>query len=69
MRRLLNELPERSRNILAKRYGIGHEESITLKEIGQQLHLSRERVRQIQGKTLRLLSTRAARAQCTTSQV
>lgn len=69
VRRLLEHLSERSRCILSKRYGIGDVEPVTLKEIGEQLRLSRERVRQIQGTALATLNVRAARAQCTTSQV
>ena len=54
IRRTLNCLPERERQILSMFYGIGQPE-MTLEEIGNKLKLSRERVRQIKEKTLKKL--------------
>ncbi len=45
---LLDRLPERERNILAMRYGIGYPRECTLEEIGTALGLSRERIRQVE---------------------
>jgi RNA polymerase primary sigma factor len=54
---LLNQLDERQVKILRMRFGLGYDEPMTLKEIGVQLGLTRERVRQIQNEALaRLLA-------------
>lgn len=52
---LLNLINEREANILRMRFGLGYEDSMTLKEIGQKLNLTRERVRQIQNEALKKL--------------
>ena len=46
--RMLGSLTERERLIVELRFGLGKEEAMTLKEVGKQLKLSRERVRQIE---------------------
>lgn len=51
----LSVLPEREEEILRMFYGLGAVEDTTLKDIGEDLRLSRERVRQIKNKTLRKL--------------
>ncbi len=54
---LLDSLDERQVRILRMRFGLGYDEPMTLKEIGQELGLTRERVRQIQNEALaRLLA-------------
>jgi len=53
MRAALQVLDEREREVIRLRYGIGREMRHTLEEIGQVLHLSRERVRQIEAIALR----------------
>jgi RNA polymerase primary sigma factor len=54
---LLETLEERQVKILRMRFGLGYDESMTLKQIGARLGLTRERVRQIQNEALaRLLS-------------
>lgn len=58
-RRLIDEtlssLPRREEEILKMFYGLDSAEDATLKNIGEDLCLSRERVRQIKNKTLRRL--------------
>ncbi|HHN74406.1 MAG TPA: sigma-70 family RNA polymerase sigma factor, partial [Acidobacteria bacterium] len=44
----LEELPERERLILLKRFGVMGNDEMTLEEIGKILGLSRERVRQLE---------------------
>ncbi|ATE66799.1 sigma factor-like helix-turn-helix DNA-binding protein [Rhizorhabdus dicambivorans] len=59
---LLDELPPRSRMILERRNGIGQGDCETLEEIGRDLTVTRERVRQIESKSLRRLKMRTRRA-------
>jgi RNA polymerase nonessential primary-like sigma factor len=49
---LLAQLDEKERLIIERRFGLGDEEPQTLAEIGSQLHLSRERIRQIEERAL-----------------
>jgi RNA polymerase primary sigma factor len=52
LRDALDELPERERTVVAMRYGIGGGEPTPLREIGRQLGITPERVRQIESKAL-----------------
>lgn len=52
LRKALKMLPPREEGILKQRFGIDHGRPYTLDEIGRQLGLSRERVRQIEKKAL-----------------
>jgi RNA polymerase primary sigma factor len=52
LRDALDELPERERTVVALRYGIGGGEPTPLREIGRQLGITPERVRQIESKAL-----------------
>jgi len=52
---LLEDLDERESKILRLRYGLDGDEPLTLKEIGAAIHLTRERVRQIECEALRKL--------------
>lgn len=49
---LLNDLPERNRDIVQRRFGIGYEEPQTLQTIGDAYKITRERVRQLEEKKL-----------------
>jgi RNA polymerase primary sigma factor len=51
----LSELPERERRVLELRFGLEDDQPKTLREIGEILDLSRERVRQIESRALNKL--------------
>jgi RNA polymerase primary sigma factor len=51
----LDELPERERQIIELRFGMKDDRPRTLEEVGREFDITRERVRQIQMKTLNLL--------------
>jgi RNA polymerase primary sigma factor len=53
---LLKDLDEREATVLKLRFGLGGREPMTLKEIGAELGLTRERVRQIETEALRRLA-------------
>ena len=55
--RLLDSIDERDARILRLRFGLSGKEPLTLKEIGEEVGLTRERVRQIQSKALEKLQT------------
>ncbi|MBI4138131.1 MAG: hypothetical protein HY482_00855 [Candidatus Wildermuthbacteria bacterium] len=52
---LVRALPERFREILSQRFGLGYPEPATLEDIGRAHSITRERVRQIVQEGLRLL--------------
>jgi RNA polymerase primary sigma factor len=56
LRELIDSMDERDATILKLRYGLSGEDPMTLKEIGQRVGLTRERVRQIEAESLRRLS-------------
>ncbi len=54
-RELLGEVPEREAKVLKGLYGIGFEAPQTLREVGDSLNISHERVRQLRDQALRRL--------------
>jgi RNA polymerase sigma factor (sigma-70 family) len=50
---IVNELPERQRIILNKRFGLNGEQETNLDVIGEQFKLSKERIRQIESEALK----------------
>lgn len=53
----VENLPERVRHVLIRRYGLDDQEKATLTELSQELGISRERVRQVQKEAELLLKT------------
>ena len=53
--RILASLTPREERVLRMRFGIGMTSDHTLEEVGQQFHVTRERIRQIEAKALRKL--------------
>lgn len=53
---LLNEIDPREAKVLTLRFGIGGQDQLTLKQIGEVMNLTRERVRQIQRNALARLN-------------
>jgi RNA polymerase sigma factor (sigma-70 family) len=51
----LHELPNRQRMILGYRFGLYGNEALTLEEVADMMHLSQERVRQLEKEGLKLL--------------
>ena len=61
--RTLAGLPERERKIIELRYGLSGREPMTLEQVGHEFGVTRERIRQMEIKTLRRLQAfRMARA-------
>jgi len=59
---LLDQLDDKERLIIGRRFGLGDKEPETLAEIGADLHLSRERIRQLEERALnKLRRSRRAR--------
>ena len=56
LHRLLDQIDEREARILRLRYGLGDSDPMTLKDIGEKVGLTRERVRQIEHEALRRLN-------------
>src|SRR3989338_3909914 len=56
--RALRALPERNRDVLKSRFGVGKDARETLEAIGRRYHITRERVRQIEKASLAKLRSR-----------
>jgi len=56
---MLDKLPEKERRVIELRFGLRGEEPRTLREIGEILNISRERVRQLETRALRKLRNMA----------
>ena len=54
---VLESLPWRERRVIELRYGLGDEGPLTLEDIGLEVGVTRERVRQIESKTLAMLKS------------
>jgi RNA polymerase primary sigma factor len=55
VRRAVAKLPDRQRDVISLRFGLGGGEPTSLEQIGKQLGITRERVRQIEADALRRL--------------
>jgi RNA polymerase primary sigma factor len=55
--RILGILTPREQTVIRLRFGIGYEEARTLEQVGQNLSVTRERIRQIEAKALKKLKT------------
>jgi RNA polymerase primary sigma factor len=55
MRDVLDGLNDRERKVLELRFGLVDGQARTLEEVGQEFHVTRERIRQIEAKALRKL--------------
>ncbi|MCA6061410.1 MULTISPECIES: RNA polymerase sigma factor RpoS [Oceanospirillaceae] len=53
--RWIEELPEKQREVLSRRFGLRGYETSTLEDVGREIGLTRERVRQIQVEALKRL--------------
>ena len=61
VREAVAQLPERERAVLERRFGLaGHAEGASLEQVGKELGLTRERIRQLETQSLRLLGERLA---------
>jgi RNA polymerase primary sigma factor len=54
---VLDKLPWRERRVIELRYGLGEKGPMTLEDIGHEVGVTRERVRQIESKTLAMLKS------------
>jgi RNA polymerase primary sigma factor len=62
LRRILGTLPSRERQILELRYGLDGQHPCTLDEVGRVFDLTRERIRQVESKSLSKLHALASAA-------
>jgi RNA polymerase primary sigma factor len=52
VKEVLDELNEREKEVVVMRFGLDDEQARTLEEVGKQFGVTRERIRQIESKTL-----------------
>ncbi|UCD35489.1 MAG: RNA polymerase sigma factor RpoD, partial [Nitrospiraceae bacterium] len=55
VRKVIDTLTRKEADIIKKRFGIGDDVSLTLEEVGRHFKVTRERIRQLEGKALRKL--------------
>ncbi|MFO0774850.1 MAG: sigma-70 family RNA polymerase sigma factor [Nitrospiraceae bacterium] len=55
--RILDTLTPREQMVIRMRFGIGHDQARTLEQVGDELSVTRERIRQIEAKALKKLKT------------
>lgn len=55
--RILSTLTPREQMVIRMRFGIGHDQAHTLEQVGDELSVTRERIRQIEAKALKKLKT------------
>ncbi len=60
VRNAVSALPEREREMLELRYGLGGKEPMTLEQVGEEFGVTRERVRQVETHVLRKMAALAA---------
>ena len=58
---LLNALNDREKQVIRLRYGLEDGKTHTLEEIGEELKVTRERVRQIESRAMEKLRNKAER--------
>jgi RNA polymerase primary sigma factor len=63
----MGTLSERHRHVLIRRYGLDEREPATLAELGGELGVSRERVRQLQREAEQMLASGEPPLACTAS--
>jgi RNA polymerase primary sigma factor len=56
LHRAIDTLPEREKFVIVSRYGLGEAEPKSLEQIGREMGITRERVRQIEADALRRLA-------------
>ncbi|HEX9155675.1 MAG TPA: sigma-70 family RNA polymerase sigma factor [Nitrospira sp.] len=59
LERILGTLTPREQTVIRLRFGIGYDQPCTLEQVGQNLSVTRERIRQIEAKALKKLKTPA----------
>ncbi len=59
--RILETLTPREQTVIRLRFGIGYDQPCTLEQVGQNLSVTRERIRQIEAKALKKLKTPAVK--------
>ncbi|MCE9582368.1 MAG: sigma-70 family RNA polymerase sigma factor [Planctomycetes bacterium] len=63
LERYLQNVDGREADVLKMRYGVGSKEPLTLREVGEKLGITRERVRQIEKAALKKIRTALKKAQ------
>ena len=67
--KLLDVLTEREKTVISRYFGFGSSEGMTLEEIGKELNLTKERIRQIKEGALKKLRTEALKNSLTSDSI